>query len=204
MILNRLGLIISSPLLAATVFGSTVAQQGAVLLHEQNYSETIGLRDADSPIVRQFYVAAANSPRWDSINRKASNISVAPFRTPLPGDKRAGPFILDTTAPDRSEFASRILELHTDAIDTEQGLYLGLAAANDDPKVATPVLPEFAIGTLDKPMAGSTLAFVRFDINEWEVSEGVLSYDIDISYWGKPAIDAAATDKTLMAMGEAL
>ncbi|HUU72417.1 MAG TPA: hypothetical protein VMW70_07315 [Burkholderiales bacterium] len=200
MILNRLGLVTSAPLMAFAIIGSTVAQEGAVLLHEQNYSETVGVGDANSPVFRQFYVAAENSPRWDRISR---DISVAPFQTPQPGDARSGPFILDTTAPDRSEFASRILDSHSETGNDGPRLYLGLATASDDLDMKNPVFPELSIGTLDAPVTGSTLSFVRFDINEWEITDGVLSYDIDVSYWGKPATGAmgARAPKTLMAMG---
>ena len=189
MILNRIGLTMSAPALAMAFFGSSVAEQGAVLLQERNFSETVSLRDADSPVVRQFYVAKANSPRWDSINRQDNNvISVAPFRTPLPGERRTGSFIVDTTAPDRSEFASRILATYDEAGTSEPDLYLGLAAVNEEPDAASPMHREVSIGQLDRPSTGSSLAFVRFDINQWEVSDGVLTYDIDVSYWGKPAV----------------
>ena len=197
MLLNGLRLISCVPVLTVAVIGSTVAQEGAVLLHQQNYSETVGLGSGDAALFRQFYVAAANSPQWD---HSGSNAVVAPFQTPPLRDGFSGSFILDATAPDRSEFASRIMDTYSQADENKPHLYLGLAASADEPAAAASGFPELTIGMLDAPAAGSTLAFVRFDINEWQVSEGVVSYDIDISYWGKPAA-APAPEKTIMAMG---
>ena len=40
---------------------------------------------------------------------------------------------------------------------------------------------EAALALVDSKLPFSTLSFVRFDINEWEVLDSVVSYDIDIS-----------------------
>jgi hypothetical protein len=198
MLLNRLGLAICTPLVGLAVIGSTVAQEGAILLDRQNYRETVGLGSAEMPRFSHVYVATANAPRWDRINADAN---VQPFRSPPLRDGFTGSFILDATAADRSEFAARILDfLNQPELDGKR-LYLGLTTSPDSTEGNPPIRSEFRIATLDKPADGSKLAFVRFDINEWEVSEGVVSYDIDISYWGKQA-SSKPDEKTMMAMGE--
>jgi hypothetical protein len=195
MLLNRLGLAICAPLVGLTVIGSTVAQDGVVLLHRQNYSETVGVGTATTPQVRHFYVATANAPRWDRINADAD---VTPFRTPPLRNGFSGSFILDATAADRSEFAARILDYQSQPEVDGKRLYLGLGTSADSADDNASIRSELTIGTLETPVDGSELAFVRFDINEWEVSDGVVSYDIDVSYWGKQALSR----ETMMAMGK--
>ncbi len=197
MLLNRLGLAICTPAMGLAVIGSTVAQDGAVLLHRQNYSETVAVGSADAQQVRHFYVSTANAPRWDRINADAD---VAPFRSPPLRDGFKGSFVLDATAADRSEFAARILDFQNQPELDGKRLYLGLATSSGSADGNRPIQSELTIGTLETPVDGSKLAFVRFDINEWEVSEGVVSYDIDISYWGKQ-VSSELTGETLMAMG---
>ncbi len=194
MLLNRLGLAICTPLVGISVIGSTVGQDGAVLLHRQNYSETVGVGTAETPQFRHVYVATANAPRWDRINADAN---ATPFRTPPLRSGFSGSFILDATAADRSEFAARILDFQSQPELEGKRLYLGLASSADS---NSPIRSELTIGTLDTPVDGSKIAFVRFDINEWEVSDGVVSYDIDVSYWGKQA-SSELSRTTMMAMG---
>jgi hypothetical protein len=53
--------------LPVVLLGSTVAEEGAILLYEQNYSEAVSFSSADAPLLRDFYVVLANSPerrRW--------------------------------------------------------------------------------------------------------------------------------------------
>jgi len=195
--LNRLGLAICTPLVGLTVIGSTVAKDGAVLLHRQNYSETVGVGAAGTLQTRHFYVATANAPRWDRINADAN---ATPFRTPPLPNGFSGSFILDATAGDHSEFAARVTDSQNHPELKGKRLYLGLATSSDSGDGNTPMQSELTIGALDTPADGSKLAFVRLDINEWEVSDGVVSYDIDVSFWGKQA-SSDLSSKTMMAMG---
>jgi hypothetical protein len=199
MLLNRLGLAVCAPSLALVVIGSTVAQDGAVMLHQQNYSETVAVGAADTPLARHFYVATANTQRWDQIN---AGVNSTPFQTPPLQNGFSGSFILDATATDRSEFAARIADLQSQPEQDGKRLYLGLAKASRSANGKEGIQPELTIGALDTPPDGSEIAFVRFDINEWEVSEGVVSYDIDVSYWGKHA-SVVLPDETVVAAMEA-
>lgn len=182
-------------LLTVAVVGSTVSRDAAVLLHEQNYQQLVSLSDADAPFFRHFYVAVQKSPR-----RKISegDIVVSPFETPPLHDGFSGTFIVDLDAPDGSGFASRLRALYERREGADPGAYLGLAASPGDPVVATFGSPRLTIGKLDLPQPGSSLSLVRFDINQWKISDGVVSYDIRISYWGRPA--PAAAPETVLAM----
>lgn len=182
-------LAICIPMVAVVLFSSTVAQDKTVLLHEKNYHQNVGISSDDAPFFRDFYVVIANSQRRTATS---TDVIVAPFETPPLSDGFSGSFIFDANEPSRSEFASRVT--HADKQTDADGLrlYVGLAPAPDDPVVATFDTPETTLGQLDALVPGSTLAFVRFDINEWRISGGVVSYDMNISYWGKPAPDAEA------------
>ncbi len=170
--------------MAVVIVGSTVAQNEAILLYEKNYNQGVGLGNIDAPSFRHFYDVIADSPQWNDASR---DVIVAPFETPPLRDGFSGSFIFDAKAPDRSEFASRITDFD-EQLDVEGlRLYVGLSAAPNDPAVGTFGSPETTLGILDSRLPGSTLEYLRFDINRWEVSGGVVSYDIDISYWGQPA-----------------
>jgi hypothetical protein len=195
--LKALRLAVSVALMTVAVIGSTVAQDGAVLLYEQNYRQLVGVSSADAPIFRHFYVAVEKSR-----GRKVTNryVIVSPFETPLLRDGFSGSFFVDVTGPDRSAFASRIRDLYEQRDVKNRRIYLGLSAAPDAPAVGTFGSPKMTIGKLDLPRPGSTLSLVRFDINRWDVSDGVVSYDIKISYWGRPAPVLAPDPETVVAM----
>lgn len=182
--LKMLRLAACASLMTVAVIGSTVARDGAVLLHEQNFRQVVGVSSADAPFFRQFYVAVQKSPR---LRISDKDIIVSPFETPPLHNGFSGTFIVDVNEPDRSEFASRIRDLYAQSDAGNRKLYLGLAAAPDAPVVGTFGSSKMSIGNLDLPRPGYKLALVRFDINQWEVSDGVVSYDINISYWGRPA-----------------
>ena len=170
--------------MAVVIAGSTVVQDEAVLLYEKNYNQGVGLGDSDAPSFQHFYDVVAKSPRRNNTGRDGL---VAPFETPPLGDGFSGSFVFDTAAPDRSEFASRITDF-VEQFDAEGlRLYVGLSAAPNIPAVSVFGSPETILGIHDSRLPGSTLEFVRFDINKWHVSGGVVSYDINISYWGQPA-----------------
>lgn len=183
---KALRLAVCAALMTVAVIGSTVVRDEAVLLHQQNYRQFVGIGGNDAPFFRHFYVAVEKSRRRTITNR---DIIVSPFETPPLRDGFSGTFIVDVTQPDRSEFAARIRELYKQRDPGGPRLYLGLAAAADNPGAPLPDLSKITIGKLELPRPGSTLALIRFDINQWEVSDGVVSYDINVSYWGKPAPD---------------
>jgi hypothetical protein len=177
--------------LAVAMVGSTVAQDEAVLLYETNYNQGIGLRDTDAPMFRHFYNASAKSSRRNDLS---PDTIVAPFETPPLSDGFSGSFVFDTNAPARSEFAARITDFQ-EQLDVEGlRLYVGISAKQDNPNVDAFGAPETSLGILDSRLPGSKLEFVRFDINEWQVSAGVVNYDINISYWGHPALDPENVD----------
>ncbi len=190
-LLKTFRLAVCFPVVAVVLFSSTVAPDKTVLLHEKNYHQNVGITSADAPLFRDFYVVIANSQRRTSSSK---DVVVAPFETPPLSDGFSGSFIFDANEPSRSEFASRVT--HSDRQTEADGLrlYVGLAPAPDDPFVATFDTPETTLGQLDALVPGSTLAFVRFDINEWRISGGVVSYDMNISYWGKPAPGTDASE----------
>ena len=90
-------------------------------------------------------------------------------------------------APDRSRFATRITDFKEQLDFEGLRLYVGLSAKRDNPETDAFGAPETSLGIHDSRLPGSKLEFVRFDINEWQVSAGVVNYDINISYWGQPA-----------------
>ena len=73
---------------------------------------------------------------------------------------------------------------HPDALR----LYVGRSAPANSPASHKKMFPrEAALAIVDSLLPIRTLSFVRFDVKEWEVLDSVVSYDIEISFWGKPA-----------------
>lgn len=180
------------PAVAVAIAGSTVAQDEAILLYETNYLQGVGLGETNAPKFRHFYEAIAKqSPKW---NDTGDGIIVAPFETPPLSDGFSGSFVFDTTAPERSRFASRITDFDEQLEKEGLGLYVGLAAASSGVAVGKFGSPEKTLGILESKLPGSTLEYVRFDINKWEVSRGVVNYDVSISYWGQPASSEESDD----------
>lgn len=175
--------------LAVAMFGSTITQEAPVLLYETNYKQGVGLSGTDAPLFRHFYHVAPNSPRFKKASAKPDAI-VAPFETPPLRDGFSGSFIFDARATQWNEFASRITD-HQEQLEAEGlRLHVGLSAAPDNPVVGSFGSTETTLGIFDSPLPGSTLRFVRIDVNEWQVSDGVVTYDVNISYWGQPASDS--------------
>jgi len=183
--LNTLRLAVCALAIPVAMLGSTVAKDGAILLYQQNYNEAVSFSSADGPLLRDFYVVIANSPK-SRFSGADGGVIVAPFDTPSLSNRFSGSFIIDATAPDRSGFGSRMKFDGKLAADTLR-LYVGRSVAASDTDHRQSRSREAALAIVDSHLPGSTLAFVRFDINQWEVSESVVSYDIDISYWGQPA-----------------
>ena len=191
-IFETLGLAICIQFMAVAVVGSTVAQEDAILLYEKNFNQGVGLGETDVALFRHFYdVVPTKTSRW---NNSGGDVIVAPFETPPLRDGFSGTFIFDTTTPHRSEFASRITDFHEQSDSEGLRLYVGLSASPDEHAASTFGSPEKALGILDSRLPGSTLEYVRFDINKWQVSEGVVNYDVSISYWGQPAPDAKTVE----------
>jgi hypothetical protein len=185
--LKTLRLAVCVHVTAIAIVSSTIVQEESVLLYEKNFNQGVGLGDADAALFRHFYYAIPRSSRW---NNPVRNVVVAPFETPPLRDGFSGTFIFDTTAPDRSEFASRITDFR-EQLDAEGlRLYVGLSLSPNEPAVSAFGAPETTLGILDSRLPGSKLKFVRFDINKWRVSGGVVNYDVSISYWGQPAANA--------------
>ena len=183
-LLKTLRLAICAQVMAVVLLGSTVAREDPILLYENNYLQGVGLSGTEAPLFRHFYHFTEKSPKR---NKPAIETAVAPLETPPLRDGFSGSFIFDATAPDRSAFASRITDFE-EQFDVEGlRLFVGLSAAPNISAVGAFGSSETTLGILDSRLPGSTLKFVRFDINKWQVSGGVVSYDIDISYWGRPA-----------------
>jgi hypothetical protein len=167
------------------MLSSTVAHDGAILLYQQNYNEAVSFSSADARSLRDFYVVIAGSARstWSGAGGR---VIVAPFKTQSLSSKYSGSFVVDTTASERADVASTEKFDGKLAADTLR-LYVGRAAADRDEAVHELTAREAALAIVDSRLPGSSLSFVRFDINQWEVSDSVVSYDIDISFWGRPA-----------------
>ena len=189
--LNTLKLVICVQVLAVAMAGSTVAQEEAVLLYQQNFNQGIAHSETDAPMFRHFYNVDTNVSKR---NNKVATIAAVPFETPPLEDGFSGSFVFDTIAPDRSEFAARITDFREQLDFEGLRLYVGLSAKRDNPEADAFGAPETSLGIHDSSLPGSKLEFVRFDINEWHVSAGVVNYDINISYWGKPAPDPENAD----------
>jgi hypothetical protein len=188
--LNALRLTVCIQVLAVAVAGSTVAKDEAVLLYEQNFIQGIGVSDAEAPLFRHFYdVAATSSKKSQNWSNTGGDIIVATVETPPLKAGFSGSFIFDTNAPERSEFAARITDFREQLEAEGLGLYVGLSRKSDDPAAGVFGAAETSLGIHDSRLPGSKLEFVRFDINEWQVSAGVVNYDINISYWGQPAAE---------------
>ena len=182
--LNTFRLAICVQVLAVAMAGSTVAQEDAVLLYQQNFNQGIAHSETDAPMFRHFY-------NFDTkVSKRANNggkIAAVPFETPPLRDGFSGSFVFDTIAPDRSRFAARITDFKEQLDFEGLRLYVGLSAKQNNPEVDAFGERESSLGIHDSRLPGSKLEFVRFDINEWHVSAGVVNYDINISYWGQPA-----------------
>ena len=189
--LNTLKLAICIQVLAVAMAGSTVAQEEAVLLYQQNFNQGIAHSETDAPMFRHFYNLDTKKSKW---NNKVARIASVPFETPPLKDGFSGSFVFDTIAPDRSEFAARITDFKEQLDFEGLRLYVGLSAKRDNPEADAFGAPETSLGIHDSPLPGSKLEFVRFDINEWHVSAGVVNYDINISYWGRPASEPENVD----------
>ncbi|WP_405234755.1 PEP-CTERM sorting domain-containing protein [Lentisalinibacter salinarum] len=163
----------------------SVAEADPILLHENQYIQSIGFSGED-PFFRHFYGVTANSPPW---NTSSQDLIVASFETTTLSNGFSGGFVFDaTTDQDWFAFASRI----TDSVDqlSSEGLrlYVGIANATNAKNVAGIGSSETSLGILDSLLPGSSLDFVRIDVNEWILTDpGVYRYNINISYWGTPS-----------------
>lgn len=177
----RLGVAISA--LPVVLISSTIGQNGAVLLYERNYSEAVSFSRTDAPLLRDFYVVLSDP---DGNSKSRGKVMIAPLPTPSLGGKFSGSFIVDTTTLDRSRIALRTAALKNNSDTLE--LYVGRAGAADNPASDnTSFSKDTILATVDSLLPIRTLSFVRFDVKEWEVLDSVVSYDIDISFWGRPA-----------------
>ncbi|UCH46439.1 MAG: hypothetical protein JSU95_09895 [Betaproteobacteria bacterium] len=178
--------------LPVVLFSSTVAQEGAVLLYEQNYSEAVSFSSADAPLLRDFYVVLSNSPEtnWSD----AGGVIVTPFETPSLSERYSGSFIVDTTVPKQSGVTLKPAGFDGKLAADSLRLYVGRSKTGTGPKVDDSRAREAALAIVDSKFPIRTLSFVRFDIKEWEVLDSVVSYDIDISFWGKRASEPDTAD----------
>ncbi len=169
--------------LPVVLLGSTVAQEGAILLYEQNYSEAVSFSSADAPLLRDFYVVLPKMPesKWNGVG----GVIIAPFETPSLSERYSGSFIVDTTLPKASGVTLQPAGFDGKLAADTLRLYVGRSKATGTPKVNDSRERETALAIVDSKFPISTLSFVRFDIKEWEVLDSVVSYDIDISFWGK-------------------
>lgn len=191
-ILKTLRIAVCALAIPVVLLSSTAARDGAILLYEQNYNEAVSFSSADAQSLRDFYVVIANSPKSKWSGAGGATI-VAPFKTQSLSHTFSGSFIVDATAPDRRKTASAVKFDGKLAADTLR-LYVGRAPTDPNDIVHELTAREAALAIVDSRIPGSSLAFVRFDINQWEVSESVVSYDIDISYWGRPAVHPTTTE----------
>lgn len=179
----RLG--VAALALPIVLLSSVVGQDGAVLLYKQNYSEAVSFSKTDAPLLRDFYVVLGNQTGKDKSHDK---IVIAPVQTPSLSGKYSGSFIVDTATLNRSQVALQTADSadkkHADALR----LYVGRSAPADSPASHNNMFPrEAALAIVDSLLPIRTLSFVRFDVKEWEVLDSVVSYDIEISFWGRPA-----------------
>ncbi len=177
-------------LVAIAAIGSSVTHEGPVLLHEQNYTRVVGFNGAAAPDFRNFYVAVEKS-RWRKPTDK--DFIALPFETPSLSDGFSGSFLVDANESLRGGLAS-----HFDSLARQPGsenlqLYLGFT-----PDAAATEAYKIPIGKLDLPAPGARVALIRFDIKRWHMAGGVVSYDIGVSYWGRPASDT----QTVLALAE--
>ncbi len=180
----RLGVVTMA--LPVVLISSTVGHDGAILLYEQNYSEAVSFSSTDAHALRDFYVVLANPN--DNKRGDHDQIMIAPVQTPSLSGKFSGSFIVDTATLNRSRVALQKADFdeknHADTLR----LYVGRSAPTDRPASHNKLFPrEAALAVVDSLLPIRTLSFVRFDVKEWEVLDSVVSYDIDISFWGRPA-----------------
>jgi len=178
----RLGVVALA--LPIVLLGSGVGQDGAVLLYKQHYSEAVSFSKTDAHSLRDFYVVLGNQP---GKGKSRDKIVIAPVQTPSLSGKFSGSFIVDTATLNRSQVALQTADSsdkkHADALR----LYVGRSAPADSPASHKKMFPrEAALAIVDSLLPIRTLSFVRFDVKEWEVLDSVVSYDIEISFWGKP------------------
>jgi len=191
--LKTLRLAVCALVLPVVVLGSTIAQDGAVLLFQQNYNEAVSFSSTDARLLRDFYVVIANSPKS---NTAGNDVIVAPLQTPSLNRSFSGSFIVDATAPARFAAASDTTGFDGRIAADTLRLYVGRSASANAPVRPETDARDSAVELVNSRFPGSSLAFVRFDVKQWEVSESVVSYDIDISFWGRPAPER----KTVVAM----
>ena len=189
----RLGVVALA--LPIILLSSGVGQGGAVLLYKQNYSEAVSFSKADAPLLRDFYVVLGNQP---GKGKSRDKIVIAPVQTPSLSGKFSGSFIVDTATLNRSQVALQAADTsdkkHPDALR----LYVGRSAPTDNPASRKKMFPrEAALAIVDSLLPIRTLSFVRFDVKEWEVLDSVVSYDIEISFWGRPADDESENVATV-------
>jgi hypothetical protein len=178
----RLG--VAAYALPVILLSSTVGQDGAVLLYKQNYSEAVSFSRSDAPLLRDFYVVLANSPKakWHAIS---GDVVVAPFQTPSLSGRYSGSFIVDTTAPRQVRAALQPTGFDGKMAADTLRLYVGRSKSRHNNEVDQRPPREAAFALVDSRLPLSALSFVRFDIKEWEVLDSVLSYNIDVSFWGR-------------------
>ncbi len=178
--------------LPVVLLGSTVAQEGAVLLYEQNYSEAVSFSSADASLLRDFYVVLPETAKsnWNG----AGALIVKPFETPSLSERFSGSFIVDTTAPKQSGVTLKSAGFDGKLAADSLRLYVGRSKTGADPRIDDSRARDAALALVDSKFPISTLSFVRFDIKEWEVLDSVVSYDIDISFWGKRSSERDTTD----------
>jgi hypothetical protein len=171
--------------LPVALIGSTIAQEGAVLLHQENFNEVVSLSRTDAGLLRNFYVVLDNLADARLQGARESAV-IAPFSTPSLSNYYSGSFIVNTAAPKHTEkmlMPAALAEDKQTKADTLQ-LYVGRANFENDRAVDDPRAPDVTLSVVGSRLPIDTLSFVRFDIKEWQVLESVVSYDIDISYWG--------------------
>ena len=179
----RLGVVALA--LPLVLLSSAVGQRGAVLLYKQNYNEAVSFSKTDAPLLRDFYVVLGNQA---GKGKSHDQVVIRPVQTPSLSGKYSGSFIVDTATLNRSQVALQSGQSsdnkHADALR----LYVGRSAPADSPASHKKMFPrEAALAIVDSLLPIRTLSFVRFDVKEWEVLDSVVSYDIEISFWGRPA-----------------
>jgi len=190
--LKTLRLGVASLALPVVLISSTVGQDGAILLYEQNYNEAVSFSSTDAHVLRDFYVVLANPNDKDD---DRDQLVIAPVPTPSLSGKYSGSFIVDTATLNRSRVALQTAEFNEKNQADTLRLYVGRSAATARPASHNNLFPrETALAIVDSILPIRTLSFVRFDVKEWEVLDSVVSYDIDISFWGKPASEPDASD----------
>ena len=180
-------------LMSAAMLGSTVKAERAILLDGQNFSQTIPLSSEDDAQPRRLVVSIADAA-------SVSGSVTKPFRARTMRNGFSGSFILDATAPDHSEFASHVAEFEAQQARKGLRLRVGLSESDIDEHADPAGAHQQTFELAESPFPENELAFVRFDVRQWEIAEGFLTYDIDVTYWGKQHTDG----ETVLAMHEAV